>query len=107
MRTLSRPMFNMGGPIKEGVMHGIREPYKGGTQAALVGNPVYPKTGGREHHMAAKVAQVAAPRIIPKVMPHIKRGLETFKNWFGKNEISRCKLVVHHLTNGMEIFSTR
>ena len=26
MRTLSRPMFNMGGPIKEGVMHGIREP---------------------------------------------------------------------------------
>ena len=30
MRTLSRPMFNMGGPIKEGVMHGIREPYRGG-----------------------------------------------------------------------------
>jgi len=27
MRTLNRPMFNMGGPIKEGVMHGIREPY--------------------------------------------------------------------------------
>ena len=49
MRTLSRPMFNMGGPIKEGVMHGIREPYRGGG-AALVGNPVYPQTGGREHH---------------------------------------------------------
>ena len=30
MRTLSRPMFRMGGPIKEGVMHGIREPYRGG-----------------------------------------------------------------------------
>jgi len=30
MRTLNRPMFNMGGPIKEGVMHGIREPYRGG-----------------------------------------------------------------------------
>ena len=27
MRTLSRPMFNMGGPIKQGVMHGIREPH--------------------------------------------------------------------------------
>ena len=26
MRTLNRPMFKMGGPIKEGVMHGIREP---------------------------------------------------------------------------------
>jgi hypothetical protein len=51
MRTLNRPMFNMGGPIKAGVMHGIREPYRGGGQAALVGNPVYPKTGGREHHV--------------------------------------------------------
>ena len=49
MRTLSRPMFKMGGPIKEGIMHGIREPYKGGG-AALVGNPLYPKTDGREHH---------------------------------------------------------
>ena len=54
MRTLSRPMFKMGGPIKEGVMHGIREPYRGGGQAALVGNPVYPQTGGREHHNVAK-----------------------------------------------------
>jgi len=52
MRTLTRPMFNMGGPIKEGVMHGIREPYRGGGQAALVGNPLYPRTGGREHHLA-------------------------------------------------------
>jgi len=54
MRTLNRPMFNMGGPIKQGIMHGIREPYRGGGQAALVGNPVYPKTGGREHHQIAK-----------------------------------------------------
>ena len=30
MRTLNRPMFNMGGPIKQGIMHGIREPYRGG-----------------------------------------------------------------------------
>ena len=30
MRTLNRPMFRMGGPIKEGVMHGIREPYRSG-----------------------------------------------------------------------------
>ncbi len=52
MRTLSRPMFNMGGPIKQGIMTGIREPYAGGGRAALVGNPVYPKTGGREHHLA-------------------------------------------------------
>ena len=45
-------MFNMGGPIKQGVMHGIREPYAGGSRvgAGLVGDPIYPKTGGREHH---------------------------------------------------------
>ena len=30
MRSLNRPMFRMGGPIKEGVMHGIREPYRSG-----------------------------------------------------------------------------
>ena len=36
MRTLSRPMFNMGGPIKEGVMHGIREPRQGYADRGLV-----------------------------------------------------------------------
>jgi len=48
MRILNRPMFRYGGPIKEGVMHGM----KNGGRAALVGNPVYPKTDGREHHFA-------------------------------------------------------
>jgi len=28
-------MFRMGGPIKEGVMHGIREPYRGGQIVGL------------------------------------------------------------------------
>jgi len=54
MRTLNRPMFRYGGPIKEGVMHGIREPKRNGgpmvKQAALVGNSAYPQTAGREHH---------------------------------------------------------
>ena len=50
MRILNRPMFKYGGPIKEGVMHGMRN----GGRAALVGNPVYPKTGGREHHQFVK-----------------------------------------------------
>ena len=47
MRPLHRPMFKYGGPIKEGVMSGIKEPVK---KAALVGNSVYPQTSGREHH---------------------------------------------------------
>ena len=46
-------MFRYGGPIKEGVMSGIREPKKNGGKAALVGNPVFPKDkSGREHHLA-------------------------------------------------------
>jgi len=56
MRILSRPMFKYGGPIKEGVMHGMKNGgsmsnNQGPRRAALVGNPVYPKTGGREHHV--------------------------------------------------------
>ena len=52
MKILNRPMFRMGGPIKEGIMNNIREPRKNGGSmgAALVGNPAYPRTNGREHH---------------------------------------------------------
>jgi hypothetical protein len=85
MRTLTRPMFNMGGPIKQGVMHGIREPYKHGTQAALVGNPVYPKTGGREHHiwnLAIPAVRALAGFAIGKGGKKIaqKSAQKTFKN---------------------------
>ena len=56
MRILNRPMFRYGGPIKEGVMHGMKDGgsmsnNQGPRRAALVGNPVYPQTGGREHHV--------------------------------------------------------
>ncbi len=54
MRPLHRPMFRYGGPIKEGIMSGIREPKKGGgamgNQALLVGNPAFPMQGGRRMH---------------------------------------------------------
>ena len=57
MKTLNRPMFRYGGPIKEGVMNGIREPKRNGgsmgndpTGTGLVGDQRYPKTDGREHH---------------------------------------------------------
>jgi len=50
MRPLNRPMFRYGGPIKEGVMSGIREPKRNGG-AALVGNPLFPKdASGRARH---------------------------------------------------------
>ena len=38
MKVLNRPMFRMGGPIKEGIMSGIKEPRRGYNQ----GNMVFP-----------------------------------------------------------------
>ena len=48
MRTLNRPMFNMGGPIKQGIMHGIREPYAKGkivSGIASKAGPIFKKAG--------------------------------------------------------------
>jgi len=78
MRTLNRPMFRYGGPIKEGVMSGIREPKKNGGlskqfNTGLVGDERYPKTDGREHHFAFLApAAMAAARFLPAVYRGIK-----------------------------------
>ena len=88
MRTLSRPMFNMGGPIKQGIMHGIREPYKGGGKAALVGNPAFPKTGGREHHYTWIPSAINALRAVGtglktgRTFSPALKGLSKWKNIF-------------------------
>ena len=77
----------MGGPIKQGIMHGIREPYKHGgpTGTGLVGDQRYPKTGGREHHAimippilmgigtAARAVAPWAARMGSRYLPKIKR----------------------------------
>ena len=58
MRPLNRPMFRTGGPIKEGIMTGIKD----NTGTGLVGDKRYPKTDGRSHHVA----------IAPFVMPALR-----------------------------------
>jgi len=62
MKPLNRPMFRYGGPIKEGVMSGIREPKKNGgpTGTGLVGDQRYPQTNGREHHAVFIPPAIAA-----------------------------------------------
>ena len=47
MRTLNRPMFNMGGPIKQGIMHGIREPLVRGKIATGIFSKVGKLFGGK------------------------------------------------------------
>ena len=94
MRTLNRPMFRYGGPIKEGVMSGIREPKKNGGlskqfNTGLVGDERYPKTDGREHHLGflAAVPWLAnALRFAPAAYRGMKtaRALTPWKQNLGK-----------------------
>ena len=76
MKPLNRPMFRYGGPIKEGVMSGIREPKKDGgpTGTGLVGDQRYPKTDGREHHAFFIPPLVAAANVAARVLPAAYRG---------------------------------
>ena len=74
MRPLNRPMFKYGGPIKEGIMTGMREGglanNEGPRRAALVGNPVYPKgpDGRTGHFIPAIIGGItAAARAAPLV----------------------------------------
>ena len=88
MKTLKRPMFRMGGPIKEGIMDGIREPLKNGGlskqfNTGLVGDERYPKTDGREHHyfflpaMGMAALRMLAPRAIAAGAKAFGRGVMT------------------------------
>ena len=89
MKPLNRPMFKYGGPIKEGIMHGMREPLKnGGTpqaKAALVGNPIFPRdSSGRSHHflqfgllpfLGGTAVRVGGTRAATSLLPRITKGI--------------------------------
>ena len=90
MRTLNRPMFRYGGPIKEGVMHGIREPKRhGGSMGEpqgknLVGDSIYPKTDGRAHHaifggLGVIAGLTAAARAAMRFGPSVYKGIKAGK----------------------------
>ena len=83
MRILHRPMFKYGGPIREGIMHGMKNGgsmsnNQGPRRAALVGNPIYPQTSGREHHLAPLVVGggIAARTLLPRI---IQGGMNLFR----------------------------
>ena len=82
MRTLNRPMFKYGGPIKEGIMNGMQD-----RKAALVGDPVFPKAeDGRAKHYAnlalpflntARAATMGAIRKTPGFFKNVMSGIKT------------------------------
>jgi len=74
MKTLNRPMFRYGGPIKEGVMNGIREPKRNGGSMGepqainTVGSPLSPMSNdGRANYAFPLLgaAAAAAMRFLP------------------------------------------
>ena len=71
MRTLNRPMFNMGGPIKEGIMTGIREPRQG----YALGKEVVKQVG-------TKVPAIS--NIYNRGIANLSRLGQKFKGLFGK-----------------------
>ena len=82
MRTLNRPMFRYGGPIKEGVMSGIREPKKDGGMLLVGEHPKeFKDAGGREKHLAPIVygAGLGLARLAPLAI----RGARAIKGIFG------------------------
>ena len=88
MKTLNRPMFRYGGPIKEGVMSGIREPKRNGGSMGenqgkyLVGDPIYPKTDGRAHHAIFGGAGIAGATAL--ALRYGRPLLQGAKRIFGK-----------------------
>jgi len=83
MRPLNRPMFRYGGPIKEGIMDGIREPKKNGgpTGTGLVGDQRYPKTNGREHHYFFLPAIGSGLMAAVRAAPAVYRGFKAARTF--------------------------
>ena len=80
MRTLSRPMFNMGGPIKEGVMHGIREPRQSGGRTGF-------QFGSKGWHVPTAIGGSGAAAIVANTAQNAAKKASMFKkagNLFAK-----------------------
>ena len=83
MKPLNRPMFRYGGPIKEGVMSGIREPKKDGGMLLVGQHPNrFKDEGGREKHVAPIV--YGAGMGLMRLAPLALRGARAVRNIFAR-----------------------
>jgi len=85
MKPLNRPMFRYGGPIKEGVMSGIREPKKDGGMLLVGEHPKeFRDASGREKHVAPLV--VGAGMGLARLAPLAMRGARALQGLFGSRK---------------------
>ena len=89
MRPLNRPMFKYGGPIKEGIMTGMKDGgsmgnNEGPRRAALVGNNVFPRTNGRENHLIQ--IPIGIGMGLARLAPLVMRGARAAQGIFGKRK---------------------
>ena len=93
MRPLNRPMFKYGGPIKEGIMDGMKD------------NRVSFDTGGYLSNLAAKTAALFNPlkkaKVIQKGIPFIKSIPQRLKSFTGKEviDVGNPKIIRDSLGN--------
>ena len=86
MRTLNRPMFRYGGPIKEGIMDGMKD----NKQAInTVGSPLAPKDEtGRGGYAAPLIGiGMGVARLAPlaaRATPYISRGITALRNLYSR-----------------------
>ena len=91
MKPLHRPMFRYGGPIKEGVMSGIREPHANGGRTIAGGNqmgiPMGNRTGFQNPlKIKDKIISSGVKTGIRKYLPQLEgiggRTVNRIKNWW-------------------------
>jgi len=76
MRPLNRPMFKYGGPIKEGIMQGMKEPQAINT----VGSPLAPKdSSGRQGYAVPLLAGLGAAAM--RFLPAAYRGFRAARTY--------------------------
>ena len=80
MKTLKRPMFKNGGPIKEGIMSGMKEPQAINT----VGSPLAPQdSSGRQGYALPLLGFLGANALRTGAMRMAPRAIQGIKNLFG------------------------
>ena len=85
MKVLNRPMFRMGGPIKEGIMSGIQEPRQG----YRLGNTVDRTVGG---------AQMVFPAEINAMMPNASKVFADVSNIYAPPVDSNINTTDRYIT---------